>query len=286
MRNVATSAALLALLSAGVSGPALAADLYEPIPAPPQVHVEREVVHVKTGGWYIRGDLDYHWTDIRGTSYTTYPGGGIPPVVNNSFTTAELKGSWSIGGGVGYQVNDHFRVDVTGDYWASADFTGSTTGVCGGVPCTSVDISAMSAFVLLANAYVDLGTYHGITPYIGAGIGGAYVMWDDLRNTVGGITTTHLGKDSWRFAAALMLGASYCLTENLDLDLGYRYTHVTGGKFFNFANGAGPGEDHGFNVHEVRAGVRWRFGDHGPRPGCREQEVVTYHPEPIPPVYK
>jgi len=27
--------------------------------------------------------------------------------------------------------------------------------------------------LLLANAYVDIGTWHGVTPYVGAGIGGA-----------------------------------------------------------------------------------------------------------------
>ncbi len=284
MRNVAKPAALLTVLLAGVSAPALGADLYEPVPVP-EIQVEREVIHVSTGGWYIRGDVDYHFADIRGTNYTTYPV-GLPPVPNNSFATADLKGSWSIGGGVGYQISDYFRVDVTGDYWAKADFTGSTTGVCGGLPCTSTDVSAMSAFLLLANAYVDLGTYHGITPYVGAGIGGAFVQWDDLRNTIGGVTTVHHGKFDWRFAAALMLGASYCLTENLDLDLGYRYTWLSGGRMFNYAVGAGPGRDEGFNVHEVRAGMRWRFGDHGPRPGCREEQIITYQPEPIPPVYK
>ncbi len=41
----------------------------------------------------------------------------------------------------------------------------------------------MRAYSLLANAYVDLGTYGYITPYVGAGIGGTYVKWDKLRNT-------------------------------------------------------------------------------------------------------
>ncbi len=280
-RPILASMALLA--STSIS--AFAADPYVPPPPEPQPPVVYEEPRSEFGGWYIRGDVDYHWMNTAGDiTYTTYPGGGAPPVFNNTFTTADLRGSWSVGAGVGYQVNHWFRADVTLDYWAKADFRGSTTGVCGGVPCTSVDESALSAWLLLANAYVDLGTYHGITPYVGAGFGTAYVQWDDLRNTVGGITTIHHGRFDWRFAAALMVGASYCLTDNLDLDVGYRYTRITGGEMFNFAVGAGPGRDDGFHVHEARAGLRWNIGGYASRcaPPPPPPQVVDY----IPPVYK
>ena len=30
----------------------------------------------------------------------------------------------------------------------------------------------------MANGYVDLGTYVGLTPYVGAGLGYTYVNWD------------------------------------------------------------------------------------------------------------
>ncbi len=125
-------------------------------------------------------------------------------------------------------------------------FTGQTTGTggsCGAPTCVSTDESSYSALLLLANAYADLGTYHGITPYVGAGIGGAHLKWDDLRNTVNGTTTVHRGTKSWRFAYALMAGASYCLTDKLKLDVGYRYARIEGGKMFGYATGAGPGYD-------------------------------------------
>ena len=61
-----------------------------------------------------------------------------------------------------------------------------------------------------------------------------------------------------------MAGTSYCLTDNLKLDVGYRYSHVNGGRMFELAPvtgpGAGPGFDDGFNVHEARAGLRYQFG--------------------------
>jgi opacity protein-like surface antigen len=151
----------------------------------------------------------------------------------------------SLGGGIGYQVDDHFRVDLTGDYWFDSDFRGSTSGICGGAPCTSIDTSSVNAFLLLANAYVDLGTYNGITPYIGAGIGGAHVDWDNLRNEIPGQPPVeHEGAANWRFAYAVMAGASYCLTDKLKLDAGYRYSRIEGGRMFEIAPGnPGPGFD-------------------------------------------
>ena len=162
-----------------------AADLYEPpiIEAPEPLPPIIEPAAPEFGGWYIRGDVDYHWSKLRGTEYITYR---------------------------------YLRADLTADYWFKSDFNGSTSGTCsGGVPCVSTDTSAYSAWLLMANAYIDLGTYHGVTPYVGAGIGGAHIKWDDLTNTTPDGTTVHEGSSNWRFAYSLMAGASYCLTENL-----------------------------------------------------------------------
>ncbi|QDY99946.1 porin family protein [Nitratireductor mangrovi] len=263
-----------ALLMSGVSG-ASAADYIEPpvVEIPPPV-VYEEVDH---GGWYIRGDIDYHWSRWNDADYVTY----APPGYG-SFDFGELRGAWSVGAGVGYQINRYFRTDLTLDYWAKSDFNGQTSGVCGGVPCTSSDVSAYSAWLLMANAYAEFGTWHGVTPYVGAGIGGARIKWDDLRNTVGGVTTVHEGSANWRFAWALMAGASYCVTDNILLDAGYRFTHVNGGRMFEYAPIAGPGFDEGFDVHEVRAGLRYQFGG-----SSRCAPPIAYEPPPIePPVYK
>ena len=134
----------------------------------------------------------------------------------------------------------------------------------------------MSALLLLANAYVDIGTYHGITPYVGAGIGGAHVKWDTVHDP--NSAETNPGSSNWRFAYALMAGASYCLTDKLILDAGYRFTHIQGGRMFEFdTSSAGPGFDHGINTHEVRGGLRYQFGGNN---GCAAP-VVAYQPEPI-----
>ncbi|MBS3647923.1 porin family protein [Pseudaminobacter sp. 19-2017] len=265
---------LAAVLASGIAFPAVAADFFEPPPvveAPPPVYQAPAV-----GGWYIRGDVDYHWNDFSHADYIT----GTPGAEGR--LNGDLKGAMSIGAGIGYQVNDYFRVDFTGDYFFDADFDGSTVGFCGGgAPCVSSDSTSMNALLLLANAYVDLGTYYGFTPYVGAGIGGAHVRWDDLRNVNDDGEFFHEGGKEWRFAYAAMAGVSYCLTSATKLDVGYRFSHINGGRMFGFDTGAGPGFDDGINVHEVRGGLRYQFtGNNGCEP---PPPPVAYEP---PPVYK
>lgn len=263
--------------------PAFAADLYQP--APPVVSAP-EVVVSDANGWYLRGDVGYSFNKLRGANFFQ----GSNALVTD-FTTASLKDSFLVGAGVGYQVNSYLRTDLTFDYLTNADFRGSTRGggagfgACVG-PCTSSDRTSLSAYSLLANAYVDLGTYAGFTPYVGAGIGGTYVKWDKLRNTAcaddgSGCDSTveHGGKGDWRFTYALMAGASYDLTCNLKADAGYRFRHIEGGDMFGYKANGGPGYDKGINSHEIRVGARYVFN------GCSAQ---TYEPPMLtpPPVYK
>ena len=119
-----------AVLFAAGGMPAFAADYVEP----PVVEVPPPVAY---GGWYIRGDLDYHWASFRGADYITYGvtccGEAEPGI--GSFDTGSLKGGFSLGAGVGYQINNYFRTDLTADYLFNSDFDGSTVGFCAGVVC-------------------------------------------------------------------------------------------------------------------------------------------------------
>ncbi len=279
-----TMKALVALVATGMAVPALAADLYEPpveVAPPPPI-----VQEVEYGGWYIRGDIGYHKSDFRGAEYITYgidpcaPCGPLPLPGSKSFDFGKLKGAFSAGGGVGYKINSHLRTDLTADYWAKSKFRGQTSDAT----TVSVDTSNFSALLLLANAYADLGTWNRLTPYVGAGIGGAHIRWDDLHNSYPGVDDRHPGAKEWRFAYALMAGVSYCLTDKLDLDVGYRFSHINGGKMFSYADssaggpGAGPGFDRGMNTHEVRGGLRYSFGGSN---NCSEPQTIAYEPEPV-----
>lgn len=293
MKNLLKSTlAGAALLAPGFA--AQAADIYEPVYTPPP-----EIIYKETsfGGWYLRGDIDYHWSQWGGGDYITYGAGvtccGNPYPIpgEGSFDDGELKGGFSIGGGVGYQITPYLRTDVTADYWFKSEFTGTTSGFQNGQAVTSIDRSEMSALLLMANAYADLGTYYGVTPYVGAGIGGAHIKWGTLSNEIPelGIYEEHEGAEGWRFAYSLMAGASYCLTDSLDLDIGYRFTRIAGGKMFEETSpsgasvGVGPGFDDDFNTHEVRAGLRYKFGGYDRDCGV---EQVAYQEPVFKPVYK
>lgn len=263
---------------------AISADMYQPQPEPyPPIIEAPEVTVGDTSGWYLRGDLGYNFNRIRGANF--YQGGNSAALTD--FTSAKLKDSLSLGAGVGYQVNNYLRTDLTFDYMFKSDFRGSTSGSCGVAgACTSTDISSVRVMALMANAYVDLGTYGYVTPYVGAGIGGAYVKWRTLQNTsceTGNPancdnTEFHGGKNSWRFAYQLMAGATIDVTCNIKADAGYRYRHINGGDMFGYVNNGGPGFDKGIDSHELRIGARYQFTD------CAQP--VAYEPPPQPIVYK
>ncbi|MFN3717496.1 MAG: outer membrane beta-barrel protein [Rhizobium rhizophilum] len=283
MTKTILAVATAALLA---SSAAYAADVYQPEPQPAYVDAP-EVAVAEASGWYLRGDLGYNFNKLRGAKF--FQGGSSADEAN--FATSSIKDSFWVGAGVGYQVNSYLRTDLTFDYMLKSDFRGSTVGGGAGgfsacaVACTSSDLSTLRAYTLMANAYVDLGTYAYFTPYIGGGIGGSYVKWDKLRNTScaddgSGCDTTveHDGKGSWRFAYQLMAGASIDVTCNVKADLGYRFRHTAGGDMFGYASNGGPGYDKGFYSHSVHAGARYVFG------GC--ETPVAYEPPVELPVYK
>src|SRR5690606_28253650 len=281
---------LFSIVSLASASNAVSADLHArydaAVPAPVYEFPAAQQTYSESGGWYLRGDIGHRWSELRGTEYITYGGEEVNPGTNQ-FTWTDLSGAASLGAGVGYQINRHFRTDLTVDYWFKSDFRGSTLGDGSGGctnPCIISDTSTYSALLLMANAYVDLGTYAGITPYVGGGIGGARIKWGDLYNDIADRTDRHEGAKEWRFAWSLMAGASYCLTQNLQLDAGYRYTRINGGRMFEEFSEAGPGFDSGFNVHEARAGIRYAFG--GPSLHCAPEQVAYEQPAFEQPVYK
>lgn len=255
---------------------AYSADLYQ---EPPPVIDAPEVTVQEASGWYLRGDIGYAFNRTRGVEYFQGSNGNLV-----DFADVSLKDSFLVGAGVGYQINNYLRTDITFDYLTKSDFKGATVGFCGGFPCSSRDEASMRAYSLMANVYVDLGTYGYITPYLGAGVGGTYVKWNRLRNTIcndptapGCYSNDHDGEGKWRLTGALMAGATIDITCNLKADVGYRFRYIAGGDMFGYSNNGGPGRDKGIYSHEARLGARYVFS------GC---DTPVYEPEPQPIVYK
>lgn len=278
----------LGLLLAGLAltpAAAIAADYDPPMVIEQQA---AEYVPVEVGsGWYLRGDVGYAAaTRTSGNfTYRTFDA-GTATYSDNLFTTGRLRNDFTFGIGFGYRLNEWFRADATVDIFHGR-FNGTTNSAApcidpvfvpafAGTSCRSEDSQRAQGLSFLANGYVDLGTYVGITPYVGAGAGFTRLQWNALSNSsycVGATcptafvgTATHAGEKSWAFTYAAMAGFAYDVSKNIKLDLGYRYRRIAGGPMFGFdalptALGAvgTQGRHPAFSSHEFKVGLRYEL---------------------------
>ncbi|MDO9307407.1 MAG: outer membrane beta-barrel protein [Mesorhizobium sp.] len=283
MRLSLCTALPIVLLGLAPSSGALAAD-YEP---PMVIDTPEEYAPVEVGnGWYLRGDIGYALSSSANGNFEYRTFDPITATYGQSiFNTAALGMDLSYGFGVGYQYNEYIRGDLTLDAF-SGRFDGTTVSaspcVTGdpayvGTTCRSEDGAGFTAVSAMANGYVDLGTYAGFTPYVGAGAGVTHMSWGDLTSRtycVGGVacpppggvitTTIHPGENSWRFTYAFMGGVAFDISRNLKLDVGYKYTRIAGGDMFGWDAGTAAvgatgvqGRDPGLSKHDVRVGLRY-----------------------------
>ena len=129
-------------------------------------------------------------------------------------------------------------------------------------------------WVVLANAYVDLGTWWCITPFIGAGVGGARVAINGFTDQDINSNPTPPGPavmgqafgDSvakWNFAWAAHAGLAYKVTPNFTVELAYRYLDMGDGmtgdlRAFDGTNNVNnPTTFKHITSHDLKLGVRW-----------------------------
>lgn len=294
-----TTVAAIGVLSF-LGGATRAADIIEPIYVEPPVTVYDEPVKESYSGWYIRGDAGYLFESKSDGNYSVFGDHGA----RYHYDEFKMKGSYTVGAGVGYRVSNHFRADLSLDYY-DLDIEGrSACPSYVGPGCYYNDSSSANVWTAMANAYVDVGQYGRINPYLGAGLGFAHVGYGKMTNEIcnptcgvpGNFVGHHKGESSWRFASSLMAGASVDISKQLKLDVGYRYTRVFKGDAFGYdefdtAFGASgvQGRDNGFNLHAVRAGLRYEFGHGGYGKGKGPvyaaapayEEPAPYYEEPI-----
>jgi opacity protein-like surface antigen len=155
-------------------------------------------VETTATGLYVRGDV--------GWSFLKWSGG-------------KDDSAFVGGGGLGYQYNEMFRMDLT------ADWAGKYNIAKG---------ASISTTTVLGNAYYDFANESMFTPYVGAGVGYGWV------NNKGGA-----GKKSG-LAVGLATGVAVDLTNNLAVDVGYRFRDI-------MASGPDTKE------HQATVGLRFKF---------------------------
>ncbi len=190
----ARATALTATLGAFCVSAAMAADMpfLSSQPAPLNQPVEFGT------GWYLRGDV----------GYSNMP---VPVVVADFVNSLGRTAAVSGGIGFGYQYNNWLRTDFTIDrtvfrpssaqapewcpsgavlYYpaSSANISSPGTGSPAGFmydpneTCTPYITSHLNRTSPMFNAYIDLGNWWGLTPYVGAGIGATYLQSSSAIN--------------------------------------------------------------------------------------------------------
>ena len=150
---------ILAALTAGSS--AFAADLYQP--DDPAYIEAPEIQITESNGWYLRGDIGYAYNKSRGAEF--YQGPFTAGLTD--FRSTKLKGGFMGGVGVGYQINNHFRTDLTFDYMAKSNFRGSTFGSCGVAgSCVSTNLSRLRTFALMGSAHGKHTPMRRVAPFV------------------------------------------------------------------------------------------------------------------------
>ncbi|TRC90845.1 porin family protein [Mesorhizobium sp. WSM4303] len=222
-------------LLAGVSTIALALGWSSAYAADPTVDVPRA-----EDLWYV----------------TLFGGASFPNHVKSQWSAYDIsvdaKTGFVIGGAVGRRINDTFRVEGELSYarYKVGGWSYSGPGDSGSGPASG----NVSATYLLANVWADVAHFGEAKLYVGGGIGAAYVTADTSFDGDFGY-----GSGDWGFAGQLGAGVTYAVTQNIDLDFGYRFKAVTSVDFDNNESGLNPFRDAKLYSHNVQLGVTYKF---------------------------
>jgi len=274
------------LIAAGaaslMSTAAFAADM--PImPPPPAMYAPPPQPCCDFGGWYLRGDIGFsnqQVKDMKLNNPANYSG------LSSFEQTTNFDAAPTFQVGVGYQFNNWFRADVTGQYRGKSNFKGTDnfTFPWGGGTASGIDNynASKSEVLVLANAYADLGTWWCVTPFIGAGVGAARVSINGFTDTgannanftalgvpvvsgppVASFATAASGSQ-WNFAWAIHAGIGYKISPNATLEFAYHYVNLGDGitGVASTFDGSSSGHVFKFNditSHDLTLGVRWNF---------------------------
>jgi opacity protein-like surface antigen len=158
----------------------------------------------------------------------------------------------AVSGAVGYQITDTFRLegelgyltnDAEDQYFELEGF-GTDRG--------SGDVTLGA---LMANAAYDFRQVNApIVPYITGGIGMARLDAEIRSDLLGKI----LDDSDTVFAWQIGLGAKYEATENLDIDLGYRYFQTDDVELKDIAGNA-HNDLGAYDTHTVTLGAQYNF---------------------------
>lgn len=229
---------------------------------PPILHHAPPVPVEAFGGWYLRGDIGM---SNQSVDEAIFDFGRLPAPTRVNRVQAGFDSAPIFGLGIGFQFNPWLRADITGEYRGKASFSAYEIVTAAGNTFGESNTAKKSEWVGLVNAYIDLGTWWCITPFVGAGIGFAHNRISDFQD-INVVTNGHnYAPDGtkWNFAWALHAGVAYKVTPGFTVELAYRYLNLgdaqTGGPITGY-DGTYQGAAYRFNnidSHDLKLGVRW-----------------------------
>jgi opacity protein-like surface antigen len=267
----------LAGAAAAMSTVAMAADFPPALPpAQPVVQAASE------SGWYLRGDVGVSVQRFQDFEHFQTNAAFVWPA-SWRIVQKETDDSTFVDFGVGYQVNSWLRFDFTGEHRTAAKFkaVGSYREFCpGGATCFDLYDGSHAAEVFLLNAYLDLGTWWCLTPFVGASVGGA---WNSVTTVtdIGFVNTQAPGfglssadASNWNLAWAAQAGLAYNVSNNLKLEMAFRYlnlgspkTPVVNCSALGCSGTGGPAAFYTlttFDSLDFKLGMRWMFQPEAP----------------------
>jgi opacity protein-like surface antigen len=161
---------------------------------------------------------------------------------------------------VGKRISDEWRTEI--EVSARNYNPISATGTSGTVSRNSGEVSGdIDLYAAQLNAYYSLPMYQDFAPYIGAGIGVAYLKGNDLTTSSGndsGFTNRQEAYSNhfWLPAGNVSAGLTVPLTPRWDVDFGYKFAlfgDLSGTRGKNSANSSV------LKIHNLNGGLRYRF---------------------------
>jgi opacity protein-like surface antigen len=285
----------------------------------------QQLVEIGTG-WYIRGDVGAALDPAPILTFNPNAFNAPPLSISPSYGASSNKLDFVAGLGVGYKFNNYFRADATVDYRGGNMNLNNTMGgiIC---PYTATGLTSPNQFdqfgnplqlgyayntanscnslvqlkqqnyTGLVNGYVDLFTFAGVTPYVGAGAGlntafttgsltyatplngGSYradlsptgtfpLVWVNPASlsAVNPQPKIAFAPQNWdqslkttkySLAIAFMGGVGIALTPHATLDLGYRYLNLGSTSYIENPQ-TGATLSQKNTSQEVRVGIRYQ----------------------------
>jgi outer membrane protein OmpA-like peptidoglycan-associated protein len=134
------------------------------------------------------------------------------------------------------------------------------------------------AWSAMANLYYDFNRGGRFQPYVGVGAGGARI---DAKGAIGPISFDY---DDTVFAYLAAIGVGIALSEQLDLDIGYRYFEAPDAEFSGTVDIEGPEPfsfDGDYTHQAVTVGLRYQFA--APAPAPMPQPATPVQPPVVAP---